>query len=42
MTKGMDRAREMSDNVVEFFEELGRRGPEPLLAKVTGGCASTW
>src|SRR5215211_6067410 len=26
----------MSDDVVEFFEELGRRGHEPLLAKVTG------
>ena len=26
----------MSDDVVEFFEELGRRGREPLLAKVTG------
>ena len=26
----------MSDAVVEFFEELGRRGHEPLLAKVTG------
>ena len=30
----------MSDAVVEFFRELGRRGHEPLLAKVTGagGC----
>ena len=36
MTKGMGRAQEMSDDVVEFFEELGRRGHEPLLAKVTG------
>ena len=26
----------MSEDVVEFFEELGRRGHEPLLAKVTG------
>jgi putative sterol carrier protein len=26
----------MSDDVVEFFEELGRRGHEPLMAKVTG------
>ena len=26
----------MSDDVVRFFEELGRRGHEPLLAKVTG------
>jgi putative sterol carrier protein len=26
----------MSDDVVEFFEELGQRGHEPLLAKVTG------
>jgi putative sterol carrier protein len=26
----------MSDDVVEFFEELDRRGHEPLLAKVTG------
>ena len=26
----------MSDDVVEFFSELGRRGHEPLLAKVTG------
>ena len=26
----------MSDDVVEFFEELGRRGHEPLLAKITG------
>jgi putative sterol carrier protein len=26
----------MSDDVVEFFEELGRRGHEPLLAKVAG------
>ena len=26
----------MSDAVVEFFEELGQRGHEPLLAKVTG------
>jgi len=26
----------MSDDVVEFLEELGRRGHEPLLAKVTG------
>ena len=36
MTKGTGREREMSDDVVEFFEELGRRGHEPLLAKVTG------
>jgi putative sterol carrier protein len=26
----------MSDAILEFFQELGRRGPEPLLAKVTG------
>ena len=26
----------MTDSAVEFFEELGRRGHEPLLAKVTG------
>jgi putative sterol carrier protein len=26
----------MSDAVVEFFQELGRRGHEPLLAKATG------
>jgi putative sterol carrier protein len=26
----------MSDAIVEFFGELGRRGHEPLLAKVTG------
>ena len=26
----------MSDDAVEFFEELGQRGHEPLLAKVTG------
>jgi len=26
----------MSDDVVEFFEELGRRRHEPLLAKVRG------
>jgi SCP-2 sterol transfer family len=26
----------MSERVVEFFQELGRRGHEPLLAKVTG------
>ena len=26
----------MSDAVVEFFRELGQRGHEPLLAKVTG------
>ena len=26
----------MSDAVVEFFSELGQRGHEPLLAKVTG------
>ena len=26
----------MNDDVVKFFEELGRRGHEPLLAKVTG------
>jgi putative sterol carrier protein len=32
----MGRESEMSDDVVEFFEELGRRGHEPLLAKVTG------
>jgi predicted lipid carrier protein YhbT len=32
----MGREHAMSDAVVEFFEELGRRGPEPLLAKVTG------
>ena len=43
MTKGTgSREQEMSDDVVEFFEELGRRGHEPLLAKITGGCASTW
>ena len=36
MTKGMGREQEMSDDVVEFFSELGRRGHEPLLAKVTG------
>ena len=36
MTKGTGREQEMSDDVVEFFEELGRRGHEPLLAKVTG------
>jgi len=36
MTKGTGREREMSEDVVEFFEELGRRGHEPLLAKVTG------
>jgi putative sterol carrier protein len=36
MTKAMGREQEMSDDVVEFFEELGRRGHEPLLAKVTG------
>jgi putative sterol carrier protein len=36
MTKWMGREQEMSDDVVEFFEELGRRGHEPLLAKVTG------
>jgi putative sterol carrier protein len=27
---------EMSDAVVEFFQELGQRGHEPLLAKVSG------
>lgn len=27
---------EPADGVVEFFRELGRRGHEPLLAKVTG------
>jgi predicted lipid carrier protein YhbT len=32
----MGREPDMSDDVVEFFEELGRRGREPLLAKVTG------
>jgi hypothetical protein len=32
----MGREQKMSDDVVEFFEELGRRGHEPLLAKVTG------
>jgi SCP-2 sterol transfer family len=26
----------MSDDVVEFFEEFGRRGQEPLLVKATG------
>ena len=26
----------MSDAILEFFQELGRRGYEPLLAKVTG------
>ena len=26
----------MSDAILEFFQELGRRGHEPLLAKVTG------
>jgi predicted lipid carrier protein YhbT len=26
----------MSDGIVQFFEELGRRGHEPLWAKVTG------
>jgi putative sterol carrier protein len=26
----------MSDGAVEFFQELGRRGHQPLLAKVTG------
>jgi predicted lipid carrier protein YhbT len=36
MTKGTGKEQEMSDDVVEFFEELGRRGHEPLLAKVTG------
>jgi putative sterol carrier protein len=36
MTKGMGRGQEMSDDVVGFFEELGRGGHEPLLAKVTG------
>jgi putative sterol carrier protein len=36
MTKGTGREQEMSDDVVEFFEELGRRGHEPLLGKVTG------
>ena len=36
MTEGMGREQEMSDDVVEFFEELGRRGHEPLLAKVRG------
>jgi putative sterol carrier protein len=37
MTKGTgSREQEMSDDVVEFFEELGRRGHEPLLAKITG------
>jgi putative sterol carrier protein len=36
MMKGMGREQEMSDDVLEFFEELGRRGHEPLLAKVTG------
>jgi putative sterol carrier protein len=36
MTKGTGREQEMSDDVVEFFDELGRRGHEPLLAKVTG------
>jgi predicted lipid carrier protein YhbT len=32
----MGREQAMSDAVVEFFRELGRRGHEPLLAKVTG------
>jgi predicted lipid carrier protein YhbT len=36
MPKGMGREQEMSDAVVEFFRELGRRGHEPLLAKVAG------
>jgi predicted lipid carrier protein YhbT len=36
MTKGAGREQEMSDDVVAFFDELGRRGHEPLLAKVTG------
>jgi putative sterol carrier protein len=36
MTKGTGREQEMSDDVVEFFKELGRRGDEPLLAKVRG------
>jgi putative sterol carrier protein len=36
MTKGTGRDQEMSDDMVEFFEELGQRGHEPLLAKVTG------
>jgi hypothetical protein len=27
---------EPADGIVEFFQELGRRGHEPLLAKVTG------
>jgi putative sterol carrier protein len=36
MTERTAREQEMSDDVVEFFEELGRRGHEPLLAKVTG------
>jgi predicted lipid carrier protein YhbT len=36
MPKGMGREQEMSDDVVEFFRELGRRGHEPLLAKVAG------
>jgi hypothetical protein len=36
MPKAMGREQEMSDAVVEFFSELGQRGHEPLLAKVTG------
>jgi hypothetical protein len=34
--EGDGQEQEMSDDVVEFFSELGRRGQEPLLAKVTG------
>jgi putative sterol carrier protein len=30
------KEHEMSDAILEFFQELGRRGHEPLLAKVTG------
>jgi hypothetical protein len=32
----------MSDDVVAFFEERGRRGLEPLLAKVTGRVRFDW
>jgi putative sterol carrier protein len=32
----MGKEHGMSDDVVEFFQELGRRGRQPLLAKVTG------
>ena len=36
MTLADDSAPRMPDSAVEFFEELGRRGHEPLLGKVTG------